>query len=139
MAVLPDKQWKFYTRTLRATVNPLFNQTFHFQLSLIELKDAQLALTLFDRHDFSRLVGHESTNSIICPPALRDAVSSTSEQLVSLTSRKVILGQALINLADLSQLFDGERLRRVTWCLLKEPSPGDAATVSCIGKSLINV
>ena len=97
---MPKKLVKYATKTLRADNNPLFNESFVFDVSTVDLNKSQLRLKVRDRYDLSRYVHCESN-------VLRSAVT---------------LGEAVISFVDL-QLTVGRNAvdcrRKVIWCLLQ--------------------
>lgn len=58
LTVLPEKQVRFATRTLRATADPMFNETFDVEASPSQLAGAKLRLKVVDRRDLARRVSH---------------------------------------------------------------------------------
>lgn len=91
--ILPGRQIKCTTRTVRSNCNPLFNQSFELDVSSLNLNKAEISLMVRDRPEQSRY-----------------------ERCVT---RSVTLGQAKISLAELGEL---NNRRLVRWCLLEDES-----------------
>ncbi|XP_059353654.1 synaptotagmin-9-like [Daphnia carinata] len=90
IVILPERQIKCITKTLKSNCNPLFNQVFELDMSNLLLNKTEILLMVRDRPE-----------------------SSCYERCVS---RSVTLGQAIFSMAD----FDGVNHRRqVRWCLLE--------------------
>ena len=118
MTILPKKLIKYTTKTLRANNNPLFNETFVFDVSTLDLDESQLYLKVRDRYDLPRYVNCES----------------------SVFRSTITLGHAIISFVDL-QLTAGRNPvrchRKVIWCLL-QPKLKDKITVLCCSSPFIN-
>lgn len=105
LTMLPDRQIKLTTKTLRSTCNPLFNQTFELDMANIQnIFDVQLSLMVRDRPDLSRYVQNQYENT------------TRSGRL-----RSVTLGQATISLFERNTV--DKQVRQVRWCFLEDPSP----------------
>jgi len=119
VTILPEKLVKYTTKTLQADNNPLFNESFVFDVSTLNFDQSQLHLKVRDRYDLSRYVYHESR-------ILRSSVT---------------LGQTIIIFVDL-QLTAGHNLpgcrRKVIWCLL-QPKLKEKITSIEISKGEINL
>ncbi|KAI9550664.1 syptotagmin 56 [Daphnia sinensis] len=90
IVILPERQIKCMTKTLKSNCNPLFNQVFELDVSGLLLNKTEILLMVRDRPE-----------------------TSCYERCVS---RSVTLGQAIFSMAD----FDGVNHRRqVRWCLLE--------------------
>lgn len=60
--LLPDRKCKFQTRVHRKTLNPTFDEAFHFPLPYEELAGRKLHLSVFDFDRFSR---HDMIGEVI--------------------------------------------------------------------------
>lgn len=90
IVILPERQIKCITKTLKSNCNPLFNQVFELDMSGSPLNKTDILLMVRDRPE-----------------------TSCYERCVS---RSVSLGQAIFSMAD----FNGVNHRRqVRWCLLE--------------------
>ncbi|KAK4028746.1 hypothetical protein OUZ56_021765 [Daphnia magna] len=90
IVILPERQIKCITKTLKSNCNPLFNQVFELDMSGSPLNKTDILLMVRDRPE-----------------------TSCYERCVS---RSVSLGQAIFSMAD----FNGvNHQRQVRWCLLE--------------------
>ncbi|EFX67801.1 synaptotagmin 56 [Daphnia pulex] len=89
--VLPERQIKCVTKTVKSNHNPLFNQIFELDMSGLNMNETEILLAVRDRPEVSRY-----------------------ERCVS---RSVTLGQAIFCVAEFD---DGnDHRRQVRWCLLE--------------------
>ncbi|XP_068097521.1 synaptotagmin-3 isoform X2 [Hyperolius riggenbachi] len=89
MYLLPDRKKKFQTKVHRKTLNPIFNETFHFNVPFNELNTRKLHFSIYDFDRFSRhdLIGQvvldnllEFTNPTEEAPIWRDILEASSEK-----------------------------------------------------------
>lgn len=90
IVVLPERQIKCVTKTLKSNFNPLFNQIFELDMSGLRLNETDILLMVRDRPEASR---YESFG------------------LLSIT-----LGQAIFSMSEFEEM---NHRRQVRWCLLK--------------------
>lgn len=68
--LLPDRKRKFQTRVHRKTLNPTFDESFHFPVPHEELASRKLHLSVFDFDRFSR---HDMIGEVILENLLEDS------------------------------------------------------------------
>ena len=92
--ILPERQIKCVTKTVKSNRNPLFNQIFELDMSGLNLNETEILLVVRDRPESSRY-----------------------ERCVS---RSITLGQAIFCVAEFDEV--NYHRRQVRWCLLEIPS-----------------
>ncbi|XP_053307712.1 synaptotagmin-3 [Spea bombifrons] len=89
MYLLPDRKKKFQTKVHRKTLNPIFNETFHFNVPFNELQNRKLHFSIYDFDRFTRhdLIGQvvldnllEYSNPTEESPIWRDILEASSEK-----------------------------------------------------------
>ncbi|XP_043915708.1 synaptotagmin-3 isoform X2 [Protopterus annectens] len=60
--LLPDRKKKFQTKVHRKTLNPVFNETFHFNVSYNELQNRKLHFSVYD---FDRFTRHDLIGQVV--------------------------------------------------------------------------
>ncbi|KAM8927274.1 synaptotagmin-3 isoform 2-T2 [Pelodytes ibericus] len=89
MYLLPDRKKKFQTKVHRKTLNPIFNETFHFNVPFNELQNRKLHFSIYDFDRFTRhdLIGQvvldnllEFSNPTEESPIWRDILEASSEK-----------------------------------------------------------
>lgn len=67
MYLLPDRKKKFQTKVHRKTLNPIFNETFHFNVPFNELQNRKLHFSIYDFDRFSRhdLIGQVVIDNLL--------------------------------------------------------------------------
>ncbi|KAL4658291.1 synaptotagmin-3 isoform X1 [Arapaima gigas] len=87
--LLPDRKKKFQTKVHRKTLNPVFNETFQFNVPLAELHSRKLHFSIYDFDRFSRhdLIGQVVVDNLLDfsegtgeKPVWRDIVEGTAEK-----------------------------------------------------------
>ncbi|XP_028669455.2 synaptotagmin-C [Erpetoichthys calabaricus] len=87
--LLPDRKKKFQTKVHRKTLNPVFNETFHFGVPFAELQNRKLHFSVYDFDRFSRhdLIGQVVVDNLLefsenpdDKPVWRDIVEATAEK-----------------------------------------------------------
>uniref|UniRef100_A0A6I8N6R3 Synaptotagmin 6 n=1 Tax=Ornithorhynchus anatinus TaxID=9258 RepID=A0A6I8N6R3_ORNAN len=100
--LLPDRKCKFQTRVHRKTLNPTFDENFHFPVPYEELVDRKLHLSVFDFDRFSR---HDMIGEVILDNLFEasDLSRETSiwKDIQYATSESVDLGEIMFSLCYL--------------------------------------
>ncbi|XP_030053878.1 synaptotagmin-3 [Microcaecilia unicolor] len=87
--LLPDRKKKFQTKVHRKTLNPVFNETFHFNVSFNELQNRKLHFSVYDFDRFTRhdLIGQVVLDNLLefseltdDKPIWRDILEASSEK-----------------------------------------------------------
>lgn len=87
--LLPDRKKKFQTKVHRKTLNPIFNETFHFSVPFNELQNRKLHFSVYDFDRFSRhdLIGQVVLDNLLefsdlteDSPVWRDILEASSEK-----------------------------------------------------------
>uniref|UniRef100_A0A9L0SVR6 Synaptotagmin 6 n=1 Tax=Equus caballus TaxID=9796 RepID=A0A9L0SVR6_HORSE len=100
--LLPDRKCKLQTRVHRKTLNPTFDENFHFPVPYEELADRKLHLSVFDFDRFSR---HDMIGEVILDNLFEasDLSRETSiwKDIQYATSESVDLGEIMFSLCYL--------------------------------------
>ncbi|XP_059942573.1 synaptotagmin-6 isoform X1 [Mesoplodon densirostris] len=100
--LLPDRKRKLQTRVHRKTLNPTFDENFHFPVPYEELADRKLHLSVFDFDRFSR---HDMIGEVILDNLFEasDLSQETSiwKDIQYATSESVDLGEIMFSLCYL--------------------------------------
>uniref|UniRef100_A0A2K5WUS5 Synaptotagmin 6 n=1 Tax=Macaca fascicularis TaxID=9541 RepID=A0A2K5WUS5_MACFA len=100
--LLPDRKCKLQTRVHRKTLNPTFDENFHFPVPYEELADRKLHLSVFDFDRFSR---HDMIGEVIMDNLFEasDLSRETSiwKDIQYATSESVDLGEIMFSLCYL--------------------------------------
>ncbi|XP_045334676.1 synaptotagmin-6 isoform X3 [Leopardus geoffroyi] len=100
--LLPDRKRKLQTRVHRKTLNPTFDENFHFPVPYEELADRKLHLSVFDFDRFSR---HDMIGEVILDNLFEasDLSRETSiwKDIQYATSESVDLGEIMFSLCYL--------------------------------------
>ncbi|XP_040183412.1 synaptotagmin-3 isoform X2 [Rana temporaria] len=89
MYLLPDRKKKFQTKVHRKTLNPIFNETFHFNVPFNELQNRKLHFSVYDFDRFTRhdLIGQVLIDNLLDysnpteeVPIWRDILEASSEK-----------------------------------------------------------
>ncbi|XP_023975662.2 synaptotagmin-6 isoform X2 [Physeter macrocephalus] len=100
--LLPDRKCKLQTRVHRKTLNPTFDENFHFPVPYEELADRKLHLSVFDFDRFSR---HDMIGEVILDNLFEasDLSQETSiwKDIQYATSESVDLGEIMFSLCYL--------------------------------------
>ncbi|XP_075766516.1 synaptotagmin-6 isoform X2 [Pelodiscus sinensis] len=100
--LLPDRKCKFQTRVHRKTLNPTFDESFHFPVPYEELGSRKLHLSVFDFDRFSR---HDMIGEVILENLFEasDISRETSiwKDIQYATSESVDLGEIMFSLCYL--------------------------------------
>ncbi|XP_059809948.1 synaptotagmin-C [Hypanus sabinus] len=100
--LLPDRKKKFQTKVHRKTLNPIFNETFHFNVSFNELQNRKLHFSIYDFDRFSRhdLIGQVVLDNLL---ELSDLSEGTTmwRDILEGTSEKADLGEINFSLCYL--------------------------------------
>ncbi|XP_041084492.1 synaptotagmin-6-like isoform X1 [Polyodon spathula] len=100
--LLPDRKCKFQTRVHRKTLNPTFDEAFHFPLPYEELARSKLHLSVFDFDRFSR---HDMIGEVILDNLFEasDLSRETSlwKDIQYATTESVDLGEIMFSLCYL--------------------------------------
>ncbi|XP_077170114.1 synaptotagmin-3 isoform X2 [Paroedura picta] len=102
MYLLPDRKKKFQTKVHRKTLNPIFNETFHFNVPFAELPSRKLHFSVYDFDRFSRhdLIGQVVLDNLL-ELAERDSDSPLWRDIMEASSEKADLGELNFSLCYL--------------------------------------
>ncbi|XP_072128019.1 synaptotagmin-C [Mobula birostris] len=100
--LLPDRKKKFQTKVHRKTLNPIFNETFHFNVSFNELQNRKLHFSIYDFDRFSRhdLIGQVVLDNLLEFSDLSEGTTMWRDILEG-TSEKADLGEINFSLCYL--------------------------------------
>lgn len=100
--LLPERRKKYISKVKRKNLNPVFNQTFIFNVAYTELQHRQLQFSLYDFDRFSRhdLIGHVVLKNITGGTDLSREMEYTME-ILSPPEDKVRIGELMISLCYL--------------------------------------
>ncbi|OXB73663.1 UNVERIFIED_CONTAM: hypothetical protein H355_017085 [Colinus virginianus] len=100
--LLPDRKRKFQTRVHRKTLNPTFDESFHFPVPHEELVSRKLHLSVFDFDRFSR---HDMIGEVILENLFEDSdlsrETSIWKDIQYATTESVDLGEIMFSLCYL--------------------------------------
>ncbi|KAL9824418.1 synaptotagmin-6 [Geothlypis trichas] len=100
--LLPDRKRKFQTRVHRKTLNPTFDESFHFPVPHEELASRKLHLSVFDFDRFSR---HDMIGEVILENLFEDSdlsrETSIWRDIQYATTESVDLGEIMFSLCYL--------------------------------------
>ncbi|RLV86634.1 hypothetical protein DV515_00015842 [Chloebia gouldiae] len=100
--LLPDRKRKFQTRVHRKTLNPTFDESFHFPVPHEELASRKLHLSVFDFDRFSR---HDMIGEVILDNLFEDSdlsrETSIWRDIQYATTESVDLGEIMFSLCYL--------------------------------------
>lgn len=87
MYLLPDRKKKFQTKVHRKTLNPVFNETFNFNVPFAELPSRKLHFSVYDFDRFSRhdLIGQVVLDNLL-ELAERDSDAPLWREIIEATS-----------------------------------------------------
>ncbi|XP_066484948.1 synaptotagmin-3 [Tiliqua scincoides] len=102
MYLLPDRKKKFQTKVHRKTLNPVFNETFNFNVPFAELPSRKLHFSVYDFDRFSRhdLIGQVVLDNLL-ELAERDSDAPLWREIIEATSEKADLGELNFSLCYL--------------------------------------
>uniref|UniRef100_A0A8D2KSW2 Synaptotagmin 3 n=1 Tax=Varanus komodoensis TaxID=61221 RepID=A0A8D2KSW2_VARKO len=102
MYLLPDRKKKFQTKVHRKTLNPIFNETFSFNVPFAELPSRKLHFSVYDFDRFSRhdLIGQVVLDNLL-EIAERDNDAPLWRDIMEGTSEKADLGELNFSLCYL--------------------------------------
>ncbi|KAG2455984.1 SY63 protein, partial [Polypterus senegalus] len=126
--LLPDRKKKFQTKVHRKTLNPVFNETFHFGVPFAELQNRKLHFSVYDFDRFSRhdLIGQVVVDNLLDfsenpdeKPVWRDIVEATAvtgRLTVTIIKATNLKAMDLTGFSDpyvkASLICDGRRLKK---------------------------
>ncbi|XP_064415614.1 synaptotagmin-C [Latimeria chalumnae] len=100
--LLPDRKKKFQTKVHRKTLNPTFNETFHFNVPFNELQNRKLHFSVYDFDRFSR---HDLIGQVVVDNLLESSDLSEDtvlwKDILEATSEKADLGEINFSLCYL--------------------------------------
>uniref|UniRef100_A0A8C4NAV9 Synaptotagmin IXb n=1 Tax=Eptatretus burgeri TaxID=7764 RepID=A0A8C4NAV9_EPTBU len=100
--LLPDRKRKFQTKVHRKTLNPVFDETFHFEVPYNDLQRRKLHFSIYDFDRFSR---HDIIGQIVVDNLLEIAdtarESSIWRNVEETTTENVELGELMFSLCYL--------------------------------------
>ncbi|XP_050784138.1 synaptotagmin-3 [Gopherus flavomarginatus] len=102
MYLLPDRKKKFQTKVHRKTLNPVFNETFNFNVPFAELPGRKLHFSVYDFDRFSRhdLIGQVVLDNLL-EMAERDEEVPIWRDILEGSSEKADLGEVNFSLCYL--------------------------------------
>uniref|UniRef100_A0A8C0H8S3 Synaptotagmin 3 n=1 Tax=Chelonoidis abingdonii TaxID=106734 RepID=A0A8C0H8S3_CHEAB len=102
MYLLPDRKKKFQTKVHRKTLNPIFNETFNFNVPFAELPGRKLHFSVYDFDRFSRhdLIGQVVLDNLL-EMAERDEEAPIWRDILEGSSEKADLGEVNFSLCYL--------------------------------------
>nr|XP_020663896.1 synaptotagmin-3 [Pogona vitticeps]XP_020663897.1 synaptotagmin-3 [Pogona vitticeps]XP_020663898.1 synaptotagmin-3 [Pogona vitticeps]XP_020663899.1 synaptotagmin-3 [Pogona vitticeps]XP_020663901.1 synaptotagmin-3 [Pogona vitticeps]XP_020663902.1 synaptotagmin-3 [Pogona vitticeps]XP_020663903.1 synaptotagmin-3 [Pogona vitticeps] len=102
MYLLPDRKKKFQTKVHRKTLNPVFNETFSFNVPFAELPSRKLHFSVYDFDRFSRhdLIGQVVLDNLL-ELAERDTDTPLWRDIMEASSEKADLGELNFSLCYL--------------------------------------
>uniref|UniRef100_A0A8C7E556 Synaptotagmin 3 n=1 Tax=Naja naja TaxID=35670 RepID=A0A8C7E556_NAJNA len=102
MYLLPDRKKKFQTKVHRKTLNPIFNETFNFNVPFAELPSRKLHFSVYDFDRFSRhdLIGQVVLDNLL-EIAERDNDAPLWRDIMEASSEKADLGELNFSLCYL--------------------------------------
>ncbi|KYO39901.1 synaptotagmin-3 [Alligator mississippiensis] len=102
MYLLPDRKKKFQTKVHRKTLNPVFNETFSFNVPFAELPSRKLHFSVYDFDRFSRhdLIGQVVLDNLL-EMAERDDEAPIWRDILEASSEKADLGEVNFSLCYL--------------------------------------
>uniref|UniRef100_A0A8C8S1V0 Synaptotagmin 3 n=1 Tax=Pelusios castaneus TaxID=367368 RepID=A0A8C8S1V0_9SAUR len=102
MYLLPDRKKKFQTKVHRKTLNPVFNETFSFNVPFAELPGRKLHFSVYDFDRFSRhdLIGQVVLDNLL-EMAERDDEAPIWRDILEASSEKADLGEVNFSLCYL--------------------------------------
>ncbi|CAI5790002.1 synaptotagmin-3 [Podarcis lilfordi] len=102
MYLLPDRKKKFQTKVHRKTLNPIFNETFNFNVPFAELPSRKLHFSIYDFDRFSRhdLIGQVVLDNLL-EIAERDNDAPLWRDIMEGHSEKADLGELNFSLCYL--------------------------------------
>ncbi|KAI5733029.1 hypothetical protein M8J76_006806 [Diaphorina citri] len=101
--LLPDRKKKFQTKVHRKNLNPVFNETFIFNVSYEDLRRRYLQFSVYDFDRFSRhdLIGQVVVKGILDMTDLRQEIEFTMNILSTHQVEKIDLGELMVSLCYL--------------------------------------
>uniref|UniRef100_A0A8D0GPR2 Synaptotagmin 3 n=1 Tax=Sphenodon punctatus TaxID=8508 RepID=A0A8D0GPR2_SPHPU len=102
MYLLPDRKKKFQTKVHRKTLNPVFNETFSFNVPFAELPSRKLHFSVYDFDRFTRhdLIGQVVLDNLL-EVAERDDDAPMWRDILEASSEKADLGELNFSLCYL--------------------------------------